>query len=295
MIKAITTNVEVGQGGGKERQRARRCSATRRFAYSLPPGPRLPVADRRARGLRRPDDSRRENIQTAVQRVPRSGRRVAREGDARSRSAEAEGQHEGAERRARRRSLVLNGNGVDGLRPAAPATCSAARLPDAPAAGRTPTPNAPSCDYFRTQDLLRSAGEGRGRRPRRRSLTLFGSADVAKLVPEDPRALERRDADVVVVGQTFHGQLAPSAGRPRRRSGSRPNVVPGRAPPLDLLRAARARRSVPADGADRDRARRPGSTRRRPIRAVPDRPGQEAQGRPADVPDRRRTSTGASR
>ena len=79
VIKVITSNVEVGQGGGKDvsAKTVLRYAAARVLAAA---GPRVPGADRRARGVRRPDDRAGEHPARRA-RVPRPGRQLAGEGD----------------------------------------------------------------------------------------------------------------------------------------------------------------------------------------------------------------------
>ena len=55
VVNAITNNVEVAQGGGVDVD-GRTVLSYALFAYGLPRGPRLPDADRGARGLHRADD-----------------------------------------------------------------------------------------------------------------------------------------------------------------------------------------------------------------------------------------------
>ena len=90
VIKAMTSNIEVAQGGGKDVS-AKTVLSYAFLAYSLPQGSRLPVADRRARGVRRPDDLAGEHLRSRA-RVGQPRRRVAEEGD--SGRARREGQDE---------------------------------------------------------------------------------------------------------------------------------------------------------------------------------------------------------
>ena len=131
LIKVITSNVEVGQGGGKDVS-PKTVLSYGALAYSLAGGARLPVADRRARGLRRPHHLAGEHRQ-GDPRVPEPGRRVAAQGDRRGARREAQAEGPAAARddrhgpqRQRRRGLRVDRE----LPPLA------ARLPDGPAAER---------------------------------------------------------------------------------------------------------------------------------------------------------------
>ena len=81
---------------------------------------------------------------------------------------------------------------------------------------------------------------------------MIGSADVARLNARI-RALGNGAMVVTVVGQTFHGSLAPAPidQTPKRTPA---NVTQGTSAALDLLREKQREGAVPADGADRDRA-----------------------------------------
>ena len=201
LVKVITSNVEVGQGGGKDVS-AKTVLSYGALAYSLPAGPRLPDADRRARGLRRPHDLAGEHRQGGP-RVPEPGRRVAAEGDRRRprREAQAEGPAAARDDRHRAERQRRRGLGVDRELPPL-----AARVPDGAAAERAARPtrrattsSAPQV-YFdaRTKGAKQAAGK---------LANLFGSADVKKLTPAI-RALANDAMVVTVVGQTFHGRLA---------------------------------------------------------------------------------------
>ena len=89
VIKVVTSNVEVGQGGGKDVSPK---TVLRYAALALLASPRahFPGADRRARGLRRPDDVSGEHPAGGA-RVPGPGRRVAAQGDGSRAGREAEG------------------------------------------------------------------------------------------------------------------------------------------------------------------------------------------------------------
>ena len=120
---------------------------------------------------------------------------------------------------------------------------------------------------------------------------LFGSADVGKLIAEDPRLVERRDA---------RRRARADVPRPARR-GARSTRRPSdearerrdraRAPPSTCSATLPAPDRLPADGADQDRALVLDRLRDADPRLL-DRPRQEALGGPADVPRRRQRVLG---
>ena len=163
VIKVVTSNVEVGQGGGRDVS----AKTVLRYAAArvLPPrGAHLPGPHRRARGLRRPDHVAREHPARRP-RVPQPGRRVAPQGDGRRARREAQGARAGAARDERARPERQRGGGLGLVRQLPPL---AAGLPDARAAERP----ACQCSELRLlpyQGLLRPAGQGSKARRRRRS------------------------------------------------------------------------------------------------------------------------------
>lgn len=236
VIKVITQNVEVGQGGGRDVS-AKTVLRYAALAYSLPPGH---VFQSRIDGLEGFADltTAPENIQRAV--------REFRNPDVES-PEKATAVALGEKRRERAPSpretsvLVLNGNGVEG------AAASASYLVGQrgyqtiqPANGLRA--DAPSFDYFRTQVYFDPAVKGA--KPAARKLAaLFGSADVGKVVPKI-RALSNDAMLVVVLGQTFHGRLAsaPIDQTPQRAPA---NVVSGASAAVDLLRRYRRQIDFP--------------------------------------------------
>ncbi len=236
VIKVVTSNVEVGQGGGKDVS-AKTVLRYAALAYSLPPGH---VFQARIDGLEGFADltTAPENIQRAV--------REFRNPDVESpKKATAVALGEKVKERtpsARETSvLVLNGNGVEGAASSATYLLSQRGY-------RTVVPanglraDAPNYDYFRTQVYYDP--RVKGAKPAAAKLgALFGSADVAKLVPKI-RALGNRAMIVVVLGQTFHGRLAaaPIDQTPQRQPA---NVVSGASAAVDLLRRYRKQIDFP--------------------------------------------------
>ena len=153
--------------------------------------------------------------------------------------------------------LVLNGNGVEGSASTRELPPRAARVPDAVAGRRSDGERADVrlLPHRRSTSTQRRAGA----KPAARKLAnLFGSADVKKLTPKI-RALGNDAMVVAVIGQTFHGRLAPAP----------VDQTPKRQPASVVVRSERGRRPaprapardpVPADGADEDRHAPRGST-----------------------------------
>jgi LCP family protein required for cell wall assembly len=233
VIKVVTSNVEVGQGGGKDVS-AKTVLSYGALAYSLPAGH---VFQSRIDGLEGFADltTSQENIDRAV--------REFRSPDVESpRKATAVALGEKLKQRVpppRETTVtVLNGNGVEG-------SASTANYLLSQRGYRTVLPpnglpaNAPSYDFFRTQVYF-DAGAAGAKQAAGRLANLFGSADVKRLTPAI-RALGNDAMLVTVVGQTFHGRLAtaPVDQTPQKQTAA---VVSGASASVDLLR--RHRREV---------------------------------------------------
>ena len=227
VIKVITSNIEVGQGGGKDvsPKTVLRYAA---LAYALPAGH---IFQARIDGLEGSADlyTTPENISRAV--------REFRNPDVESpRKATAVALNEKVKVKTlapRDTSvLVLNGNGVEGSASTASYLLGQRGYQIlSPAAGLTA--NAPSYDYFRTEVYF-DARRGGAQPAARKLANLFGSADVKKLTPKI-RLLANRSMVVVVLGQTFHGRLAaaPVDQTPKRQPA---NVADGSSTAIGLLR-----------------------------------------------------------
>ncbi len=202
-------------GAGRRQRRQRQDSALLRGARLLAAaGTRVPVADRGAGGLLRPDDVEREH-RRRVRAVGEPRRRLAEEGH-RGR-ARREGEDEGAagegddrDRAERQRRHRL---GVERELPA-----RTARLSDPDAAERHSGQRA-DLQVLPHDRVLRPEAEGRqGGRPQGREPVRLGRRQEGD--PGDPRARERRHAD-----DGRGADLPRHAGR-RRRSTRRRSASP---------------------------------------------------------------------
>jgi LCP family protein required for cell wall assembly len=236
VVKAITDNVEVAQGGGGDVS-GKTVLSYALFAYGLPHGR---VFQSRIEGLQGYADltTSPASITRAVQTFTHPD--VASPEEA---TAVALGQ------KLRRRTptpketsiTVLNGNGVAGS-----AATASFLLGQRGYQIFTP-PNgvqadAPSFGYFRSQVYYSPSRRG-AREAAAKVANLFASADV-KRVPPNIRRLGNGAMLTVVVGQTFHGTLTPAPidQTPQKQP---PNVTSGASASRDLLRAQRRKVRFP--------------------------------------------------
>jgi LCP family protein required for cell wall assembly len=236
VVNAVTNNVEVAQGGGSSVD-GRTVLSYALFAYGLPRGR---VFQSRIEGLEGfaelTTDS--ENITRAVQTFTHPD-----VGSSEKATAVALGEKLKQRVPAPRDTsiTVLNGNGVTGS-----ASTAGFQLDERGYEILTPPnglpANAPRFDYFRTQIYFDSKTRG-ARDAAQKVANLFASAEVKPLAKEIT-TLASGAMLTVVVGQTFHGSLAPAPidRTPRRE---RPNVVFGPNAARDLLRERRSRVSFP--------------------------------------------------
>ena len=229
VIKVITSNVEVGQGGGKNVS-AKTVLSYAALAYALPPGH---IFQARLEGLEGFSDltTAPDNVQRAVAEF------TSPDVDA-PKKATAAALGEKVKRKAPPASAttvtVLNGNGVTG-------SASSANYVLSQRGYRTVLPpngipaNAPSFDFFRTVVFFDPAQAG-AKQAAGKLAGLFGSADV-KRITVPIRQLANGAMLATVVGQTFHGRLA-SAPIDRTPTRQPPQTVPGTGASVDLLRQA---------------------------------------------------------
>ncbi|MGZ8688057.1 MAG: LCP family protein, partial [Gaiellaceae bacterium] len=227
VIRVLTSNIEVGQGGGKDVS-ANTVLKYAVLAYSLPPGH---VFQSRIEGLEGLTDltTSSENITRAVQEWAHPDVESPKKA-----TAVALGEKVKTKAPAPKDTTVtvLNGNGVTGS-----ATNAGYLLGQRGYQILTPPDgipaNAPSYDYFRTVVYFDPSRKG-AKEAGRKVANLFGSADVKRTVAAI-RPLSNGAMLTVVVGQTFHGSLAsaPIDQTPKRELA---NVAPGVGASVDLLR-----------------------------------------------------------
>jgi LCP family protein required for cell wall assembly len=236
IVNAITSNVEVAQGGGADVP-GRTILSYALFAYGLPDGH---VFQTRIEGLEGFAD-----LTTDSSNVARAVQTFTHPDVDSSEKATAVALGEKLKRRTlapRDTTItVLNGNGVDGS-----ATNAGFLLGERSYEILTPPnglpANAPRFDYFRTQVYFDPGRRG-ARDAGQRVANLFASAEL-KRIPGDIRPLSNGATLTVVVGQTFHGSLAsaPIDQTPRRE---KPQVIYAPRAARDYLQERRDRVRFP--------------------------------------------------
>jgi len=236
VIKAMTQNIEVAQGGGKDVS-AKTVLSYAVLAYSLPPGH---IFQSRIEGLEGSSDltTSSENISDAVRQwanpdveSPKKATAVALGEKIKTKAPPAK----------ETTVTVLNGNGVTGSASNASYLLGQRGYPILTPPNGIPA-NAPNFSFFRTVIYFDPKEVG-SKEAARKVANLFGSADVQKATPAI-RALANDAMLTTVVGQTFHGTLAsaPVDQTPKREPA---NVVPGAEASLDLLRERQSRVDFP--------------------------------------------------
>jgi LCP family protein required for cell wall assembly len=223
VVKTITENVEVGQGGGKELD-LRTVYQYALFAYGLPPGhffqSKIEGLEERANFDLVVSE---ENIRKAVQEFahpdiesPVKATQVALNEKPKPSANKAPAPRETT-------ITVLNGNGVTGSAGTASYLLSQRSYQMVyPPDGKNG--NAPNWDYFDTR-IHYDAEQAGAEAAAKKAATLFGTEDVKPLDAEI-RALSTGAMLTVIVGQTFHGTLAeaPVDKTPQKQTA---NVAPG--------------------------------------------------------------------
>jgi LCP family protein required for cell wall assembly len=236
LVKTITENVEVAQGGGRPVDIGT-VSSYARFAYELPRGR---VFQTRIEGLEGFAE-----LTTDTANINRAVQTFAHPDIESSAKATAVALGEKPKTRAltpRQTTItVLNGNGVDGSATNAGFLLSERGYQIVTPPNGLPA-NAPRFDYFRTEVHFAPGRRG-AQEAAQRIANLFGSA-LLKRLPRNLRPLANGAAITVVVGQTFHGRLASSAvdQTPRRQ---KPNVIFAPRAARDLVRERRNRVPFP--------------------------------------------------
>ncbi len=236
VIKVLTSNIEVAQGGGKN-VTAKTVLSYAVLAYSLPPGH---IFQSRIDGLEGSSDltTSQENISAAVREWANPDVESPKKA-----TAVALGEKVKAKTPSAKESpvTVLNGNGVTGSASNASYLLGQRGYPILTPPNGIPA-NAPNFAFFRTVVYFDPAQTG-AKEAARKVAALFGSADVKASSPAIT-ALANGAMLTVVVGQTFHGTLAaaPVDQTPRREAA---NVSPGASAALDLLRERKSKVDFP--------------------------------------------------
>jgi LCP family protein required for cell wall assembly len=227
LVNAITHNTEVAQGGGKE-VGFRTVLSYALFAFGLKPGHVFQVKIEGLEGYADLTTSE-QNVSTAVQEFLHPD--VASSDKATDVALGVRPKVK-APPASQTTVTVLNGNGVPGS-----ATQAGSLLSQRGYQLLTPPSgilaNAPSFKYFRSRVYYDARQQG-AKLAARQLASLIGSADVSRLT-RPLRALGNGAMVVSVVGQTFHGSLAPAPidKTPKRQPA---NVTAGTSATLDLLR-----------------------------------------------------------
>jgi LCP family protein required for cell wall assembly len=236
IVNAITNNVEVAQGGGADVD-GRTVLSYALFAYGLPRGR---VFQTRIEGLEGFTDltTDSENITRAIETFTHPDVESSEKA-----TAVALGEKRKTRAPAPRATsiTVLNGNGVTGSASTA-GYLLGRRSYDVLTPPNGLPANAPTFDYFRTQVYFDRSRRG-ARDAAQKVANLFASAEV-KPLPRQISQLANGAMLTVVVGQTFHGSLAPAPidQTPKRE---RPNVVYAPNASIDELRERRTRVPFP--------------------------------------------------
>jgi len=232
LIKVLTSNIEVAQGGGKDVS-AKTVLSYAVMAYGLPPGH---VFQSRIEGLEGYADltTSQENMAAAVREwanpdveSPKKATAVALGEKVKTKAPTAK----------ETTITVLNGNGVTGSASNASYLLAQRGYPILTPPNGIPA-NAPSFKYFLTTVYFDAKQTG-SKLAAKKVAGLFGSSKIQK-ASANIRALSNDAMLVAVVGQTFHNTLAsaPVDQTPKRQPA---NVVPGASAAYDLLKERQAK------------------------------------------------------
>ena len=236
VIRALTSNIEVAQGGGKDVS-AKTVLSYAVLAYGLPPGH---VFQSRIEGLEGYSDltTSQDNINAAVREwanpdveSPKKATAVALGEKVKTKIPPVKATS----------ITVLNGNGVTGSASNASYLLGQRGYPILTPPNGIPA-NADSFTYFRTKIYFDPKQKG-AKEAAKKVAGLFGSADIQKANPAIA-ALANDAMLTAVVGQTFHGTLAASSvdETPKREPA---NVAPGASASIDLLKARQSHVDFP--------------------------------------------------
>jgi len=202
LISVITKNVEVGVGGGgKLSEKTLRSYAL--SAYDLPPGHFFQAKIDNVRDTSSSDLlASKEDVDAAVRDFVNPDLDAGKKATASALGLKIKSK---APKPAATTVTVLNGNGVQGAAGTAAYSLSERRYQIREPLGSA-LANAPTQDYFHTKVYFDPRRTG-AREAARAMQTFFQPADIQPV----PRAIRRlsRSMLTVVVGQTFHGEIAP--------------------------------------------------------------------------------------
>ncbi len=236
IVDAITHNVEAAQGGGSDVS-GKTVLSYALFAYGLPHGR---VFQSKIEGL-----EGYANLTTAPENITRAVAEFMHPDVGSSRAATRVALGEKVKRAApapRSTTItVLNGNGETGSASTAGFELGQREYEILTPPNGLPA-NAPRFDYFRTQVYYDAKQRG-AREAAGKVANLFGSADT-KRVPQTIATLSNGAMLTIVVGRTFHGNLAPAPidETPKRE---KPNVTFAPNAARDLLRERRSKVPFP--------------------------------------------------
>jgi LCP family protein required for cell wall assembly len=232
LIKVVTKNIEVGQGGGKDVS-LKTIISYAALAYTLPAGN---IFQTKIDGLEGASDltTSSENLDRAIDEfahpdteAPQKATRVAL------------GEKIKVKQIPPRETTVtvLNGNGVTGSASSASYLLGKRGYAIVFPPNGVPA-NAPTYSYFRTAVFYDPSKVG-SKNAARKVGNLFGTADV-KRITTPLGGLSNGAMLTVVVGRTFHGRLAPTP-VDRTPAKQEANVVPRTDEALELLRERKNR------------------------------------------------------
>ena len=247
IIKALTDNVQIA-GGGKSRISSDTILSWAVFGYQLPAGhffqSRIDqVSDYQGYAGAQELTAPQSEIDDAVQEFLAPDVEAADKATAVALGRKLERKKAAGPLPSRVSMVVLNGNGVNGS-----ATNAGVLLSQKGYQWLVPANNAkadaPSWDYSRSRIYYRPS-RPRAKEAAQKVATLVGSADVQKMPAGKISRLTGEAMLAVVVGETFHGQLAatPVDRTPKKRQP--PVVIKDPATSLPLVRSVRKKVDFP--------------------------------------------------
>ena len=246
IIDAITDNVDI-VGGGNSRISLDTILEYAVFGYQLPPGhffqSRIDdlsdyTGTNGAQELTAPESS----IQSAVQDFLNPDVEAAEKSTAVALGRKLRKRPSGPPP-SRVTLVVLNGNGVNGSA-ANGGVLLAQRGYQWLVPANNAKANAPSYDYFRSRVYYRPKRAG-AEQAAKKVATLIGSADVQRMPAGRISRLAGQAMLAVVVGQTFHGTLAPAPVDRTPKKRQTPVVIRDPATSLPLVRSVRKKADFP--------------------------------------------------